>query len=270
MKKMFKKSADKIKKNCSLLLIASLTDLLFFLVYGFITRPLFAKLMDYIIIIGAKVSENSASIMQDGGETIREVLLSDPETSRILSSIILIYIILGAVIYILYVFFNSIAWKLSSDIHGEKVGFYEYLKRFALVNILWVFMIYAYHFISFSHDLKNSALEVAQIEPSRFWGFVILIIPFAILYFASISYALISLKSKSAIRTSFKIGFRKAKEILPAYLLVITVYFTLNFLLFKIGAHNFNLMIILGVLTIIPGMTLARVFFTEVVKNAGS
>lgn len=258
---------DRIKKNPKKLALSSVIDILFFIVYGFLTAPLFRKLVEYIVIIGTEISQNAASMVRGENPTVGSLIANDSQLTQYFHKLLLVYLILAVVIYLVYVFFHSITWKISSEISGRKIGMYDYLKDFALVNIFWVILFIVYHFVSLYFDLNEAAIRSVQAEPSSFFRIALAVLILFTFYFAAISYALIGKVKKGKIRKSFKIGFKNFRNVLPAYLVVLLVFLILRYILNAVGDYNFVLMIIVGVVTLIPAMTWARVYFTMVVEK---
>jgi len=260
---------EKVRKNPKNLAFASLSDIVFFAAYGFVTAPLFSKIVDYIIIMGTMVSEESASIARGTNPDISSVIIGNPQIRQYFNRLLIIYIILIAAIYMVYTFFQGISWKLSSNIAGRKARMHSFMREFALLNILWVGLFAVYHFISLFADLRQAAVQSMQLEASNAFGVFASVFLFAILYFAFISYTLIGKHTtKEKIKKAFYLGTRKISNILPAYLVMAAVYFCLKFLLEAFSRVNFSLMVVVGMVTVIPAMTWARVYLTMVTEKA--
>lgn len=269
LRKLPLKAAKKVRESPKKLILASICDILFFVVYGFITAPLFTKIVDYIIIIGTMVSESAQGMARGASPTIGSAIVNNPQVRAYFNKLILIYIILAVAIYIVYTFFHGVCWKLSSDIAGRKVRMHKFLKEFAAINIFWILIFIIYHFLSLFADLRQAALQTMEIESANIFGIVIVVLLFVLLYFAFTSYTLVDGKgAKGKIKKSFSIGTRKISQLLPAYVVVAVAYIVLQRLLLVIAGIDYNLMIIAGILTIIPGMTLARVYITLAVEKA--
>lgn len=259
----------KIKNQPKPLILASLCDILFFVAYGFITAPLLRKLVDYVIIIGSMVSEQAASIMRGTNPSIVSIIMDDPQIRQFFNKLILIYLILAVAIYIVYTFFHATAWKLSSDIAGRKNSMYNFMKEFALLNLFWVVLFIVYHFLSLFADLRQSAMQSLKIGASNSFSIAVTILLFVIVYFAFISYTLIGKHStKQKIKKGFYLGIKKIKYILPAYVVIAAVYFVIKYLLEAAARVNFNLMIFVGLFTVIPAITWARVYLMLIVEKA--
>jgi hypothetical protein len=260
-------SLERIKKNPKKLVLAGVIDVLFFIMYGFLTAPLFRKLIEYVIIIGTEISQNAASIARGENPTLGSMIAGSPEMTQYFRNMMLVYLLLAIVIYIIYVFFHGTAWKISSDIAGRKIRFYEYLKEFAVVNIFWIILLVVYHLLSLYSDLSDAAARSMQAEPGNVFWIIIAVLYVTTFYFAAISYALIGKVKKGKVKKAFAIGTKNAKQVLPAYLLVLLVFFVLRFVLNEIAEFDFWIMLIIGLFTMIPAFTWARVYFTMVVEK---
>ena len=265
-----KDSINKIKENPKKIVLAGVIDALFFFVYGFVTAPLLRKLVEYVVLIGTGISENANAMLRGETPTIGSIVANDPHLMQYAQNLLIIYVIVAIVIYIVYNFFHSITWKISSDITGRKIGIYDYMKEFALVNIFWFVAFIIYHILSLHADLQESAFRAMNAVPGNGFRIVITVLLFAIIYFAGISYALIGTVKKGKIKKSFEIGLGKVKSVLPAYVLILAVYFVIKYVLEAIGKYDTRVMFVVGLLTFIPAMTWARVYITSVVENAHS
>lgn len=253
----------KIKSAPKKLGIAAFCDIMFFFVYGFVTAPLFNKIVDYVIIIGSIISENVGIITSGTNPSLTSILMENTEIRALFNNLIWIYILLAIVIYMVYTFFQGIAWKMSRDIAEKKDGMYRFMKEFAILNIFWLVLFSIYHLLSLLSDIRMSALKTLQSQTTSAFSVFVTILLIAIVYFAFISYTLIEKKTKeNKIKAGFSMGIKKIRQIFPAFAVIAVVFLLLNFILKAASAVSFNIMIIVGVMTVIPAMTWARVYLT--------
>ncbi len=252
-----------------LLFLAALCDALFFFAYGFIRAPLYYKISEYIAIIGSIISESAASMARGTSQTVSSIIANDPAASSYFNSLLLVYAILGFSVYLIYTFFHSVSWKLSYDIRGNKIGMYKFMNEFASLTLFWFVLFTIYYFIDFFAELRQAALQSIGAESQNLLGGVMLFFLIAIFYFGLISYTLIGKGTTfGKAKQSLWVGIRKAHYIIPAYAVIAVVYFVLDYILGRIGAVNFYAMVVVGLLTIIPAMTWARVFLSVIVEKA--
>ncbi len=252
-----------------LLFLAMLCDALFFFAYGFVRAPIYHKLSEYIVIIGSVLSESAASMARGNSQTMSSIIANDPAASGYFNSLLLLYALLGFSVYLVYTFFHSVSWKLSYDIRGNKIGMYKFMKEFASLTLFWFVIFIIYYFIDFFAELRQAALQSIGVESQNLLGGVMLFFLIAIFYFGMISYTIIGKGTTfGKVKKSFYIGVKKAHYIIPVYAVIAVVFFVLDYILGRIGAVNLYAMIIIGLLTMVPALTWARVYLSVVVEKA--
>ena len=251
------------------LILAAVCDALFFFVYGFVRAPLYHKISEYIAIIGSVISESAASMLRGTSQTVSSIIANDPAASSYFNSLLLLYAILGFSVYLVYTFFHSVSWKMSYDIRGKEVGMYDFMREFASLTLFWFVFFVIYYFLGFFAEMRQAALQSIGAEPGSFLSGFALFLLFATFYFGIISYTLIGKGTTfGKVKKSFYIGAMKAHYIIPAYAIIAAAYFVLDFILGRIGAANLYAMMAIGLLTIVPAMTWARVYLSVVVEKA--
>ena len=261
------KALRKISKNPALFVGAGILDVLFFFVLGFMTRPVNIKIMDYIVIIGTAISEKAPAMTR--GESISSIIASDYMVGGLAGNLVILFAILAVVSLLVYLFFHGVAWQFSSRIAGRKIHVYKYMKEFLLVNIFWMALYIVYYFISLFADLREASLRSFGMPASNAVAGFSTIFLVVIAYFAVISYTLTGkYKTWEKISRSFSLGVHRAKYILPASAIVFAVIFIFGGLANFASTYGDSLMVAVGVITIIPAMTLGRVYITSVVEKA--
>jgi len=261
----------KLKAYPKILLVSALCDVLFFFIFGFITAPLYMKITEYIVIIGTTISESASLLMRGQEATISSIISNNPETSMYFNRLILIYVILAISIYIIYTFFHSVSWRISFSIAGKKTSIYKFMKEFSLLTLFWFAIYIIYYFIDFFSELRMAALQSMNIESQNLFGSFATVIVILIFYFSMISYTLIGKgNTREKIKKSLIIGVKKAKYLIPCYAVIAVVYLILETILDKLATVNVYLMVIVGLLTMIPAITWARVYLISIVEKAES
>jgi len=251
------------------LMIAALCDTLFFVIYGFVRAPLFNKISEYIVIIGAAITEGAATLVRGTNPTMSSIIANDQIASAYTNKLIILYAILALSVYLIYTFFHSVSWKMSKDIIGEKIGMYQFIKEFSFLTIFWFALFIVYYIIDFSMELRQAALQSIQAESSiGYWAIAIQVSLFVIIYFGLISYTLIGKHSLGKkLAKSLGLGITKIHYFVPCIALISAIFYMFNFVLIKIGTINPYAMMGVGILTIIPAMTWARIYLNVVSKK---
>ena len=248
----FKDSFKILRNSYKLLWIGIITEILFFIVWGFLSSPFIVAMETNLVYLGDEViSSNSpdiAGIMSQSGY---------------LNKIIFLGVMLLLISFLMYVVFHGFLWKFSFNLKDKKKGYFNYIKKFLLVNLFWLPFFIIYFLINFLFSYMDIVAKRFNPEGLFIFGQVTNIILLIILYFAFLSYVLID-KNKiwTSIKKSFAIGFRKS--ILLMYILMAAVFVIMNLILTQLPQ---SLVIILGVIVIVPFMILSRVFIREVIQN---
>ena len=234
---------------------------------GFITRPINVKVMDYVIIIGTTISEKAPSMMR--GESIGALIAEDFVMTSLFGRLIVLFAILAFSFFLVYVFFHGVVWKLSSKIAGRKMHMYSYMREFLLVNIFLMILFIVYHLLSLYADLRAASFRAFAMPVSGAFANFTIIFLIVIAYFAFISYTLIGkYKTWEKISKSFWLGTHRIKYILPAFAIIAAVIYAFGKLAQLASTAGPGLMFAVGIFTIIPAMTWARIYLTFVVETA--
>lgn len=222
-----------LKKLTLKFLIFSLSfDLLFLFVFGFFSGPVFMKLFNFYNFIGMKLTS------LDFNE-----LMYDNEVTGYFKSIIGLYILLGAIIYVFYSLFQGITWWLANN-QIKKIDCIEYLMYFFKVNIVFLLLFALSHFLLIIGDIWKTLYDKTGIFV--FLSYLILIL---ILYFAPIKYT--------------KRKLKRDKKLILVYVFVFLGFFVLNYLVEILMQLNFAIGIFIGILIVFPFMAYSKVLIAN-------
>ncbi len=256
---LFFSTFESIKKRKLYLLYPAVLDLLFIVSYGFAA----GFFVEGVQKSAVELLKTGKSILTSG--SLIKGLLSNNESF----SIILLTLAFMLVVYILYCVLQGVNWRLSKKFVNEDIKFFKYLKKFFLVNIFWFALFFFLEFLDYIRRVV-SYLNVGELDAS-FFSIAVSVLTFIIIYFAFISYALISkYKVVNAIKKSFYLGTKKLMYFLFMYLIIFILFLIINFLLILMNKINFILMIIIGIITVLPAFTFVRVFVNLVVSKLES
>ena len=255
------KQASRIAlKNKKWVLLSSFMDLLFFFVYGFATAPIYRKLVEYINVIGSFAGEAIQTATRESRSM--STILMDPAISSYFYDMILLLIILWITVYFLYCLFQAFNWKIALQLTGKKIRYLDYLKKFAVMNILWFVLFIAYYLLGFAIDIRKTIISaVMQTSPSSMLNIILAFFLIIIAYFAVISYVKISLKK------AFFIGKSKIRQLLPSVLIIAIYILVLNIILALLTQLNVILAIVLGLILLIPAITFARIYISLITNK---
>lgn len=255
------KQASRIAlKNKKWVLLSSFMDLLFFFVYGFATAPIYRKLVEYINVIGSFAGEAIQTATRESRSM--STILMDPAISSYFYDMILLLIILWITVYVLYCLFQAFNWKIALQLTSKKIRYLDYLKRFAVMNILWFVLFITYYLLGFAIDIRKTIISaVMQTSPSSMLNIIMTFFLVIIAYFAVISYVKISLKK------AFFIGKSKIRQLLPSILLITIYILVLNIILALLTQISVILAIVTGLILLIPAITLARIYISLMIQK---
>ncbi len=227
----FRNTFNDAKKRYDMLLVIMLLDILFFIIYGFITAGFFQN-----------VSESSSQFIQ-------ALISGSPQTSSLFYSTLLYYFIFLILFYITYSFIQGASWFFAHKINGNKISYWSFFK----LNLLWIPIIFV--FVTFQYMRRIAGVLNNQSTVAGDYVFYALMI--ILIYFMIISYANNSFSVKKAIKL----------ENIFLFLILIILFAILNFIL-QLTLNVPYLTLILGLITVIPLIAMARVMFVGI--NQGS
>lgn len=266
IKNQFLKSFSILRKNPKYILFSVVFDLLFFVISGAVYLVIFNLITDHANKLLQIASNNKDAINQliAEGKNLFQASMLQPGFSSSLKSIIFLFVILMALIYLAYCSFQSLNWRIARNITGSKFRVSEFMKFFFKINILWFALLYLGMFFE-----RMIGILILLGGKKQDTGVIALIIAVIITYFAFISYALPG--KKGAIKQAFALGFKKFLIFIPMYLVVAIICIIINYLLFFAPQINYTLRWVLEFLLLLLALAWARVFICLVVnkvKNA--
>jgi hypothetical protein len=248
-------------KNKKLFLLSVFFDILFFFVYGFATAPIYLKLMENVNVIGSYAGEAVKTATRESQSMLNA--LSSETIAPYFNNIILLLLILAVTVYLIYCIFQALNWKIALQLTGKKTRYLDYLKKFLLLNILWFILFMLYYTLGFFVDIRKILIStLTQTTPSSALNVVLAFYFIFIAYFAVISYVKLSLKK------SISTGMRKLKQLLPSILLIAVFLLALDIIIKLLASLNPILAIIVGLIILLPAMTIARIYISLTIQKA--
>jgi hypothetical protein len=197
------------------------------------------------------------------GGPIQQALvdLANPKIDGIfgpIANILLLTLVFYFAIYLVWTVLQTLSFNHALNLSGNKVKYSEQLKRNALHNLLWIGILFI---INSGQDILlfiNTMVKKMLFNQDFLFylGYFMILI---LLYFASIGY----------INYSPKLGIKKAKVIIPVFLMIIVTFIGIDLilkLLFMLhGSPAVNL--ISGLVLLFPAITWARLFLITSIKG---
>jgi len=242
-----------LKKNAFWLVIAALTDAIFFVAWGFFTSPVKNKILEHSVLIANQLS----TIMAGKGTGILAHMFR-PELRPMTNKLIRLIFILFAVMYIIYSAFHGTSWWMATKIAGKNYTYRQYMFGFAKINLIWMACYALYKLLDIVISLRHLILEKISPGTPNIAAKMLLILVILIFIAAYLSYPL--LKINTLFKTPVKITA-------PLVILSASIYLTAQFILNNIGKLNVDAALIVGLLLLFPVITLIRVYITRVISH---
>ncbi len=248
-----------VSKNAMLVILCTvLLDILFLLAFGFTTSFFVDSILDSSIL----ASQKMAALMQTGEVTSVLGLFTHSSVLPLTGYVALLMLLLALVIFVTYVIVGCLPWFVLLRTM-TKIRFSSFVKRFALVNVLWFLILYVLFVVNLLVDMvvRLSAV-ISQERPSSYWSVIMYVLCAGVLYIALPSYATGSVKSAySYVRTQWRMW-------LPLFALMLLVLVLAQLVVVRVDSVNVIAGLIVGVLTL-PLFSWARIVVLLGVKKVG-
>ena len=239
-----------------------LLDVLFLLLYGFLTSPLFQVINNYFYEMGGIVTQAAPGYTTRFAEQpgLLKLVFTDPSLSSYAWSLVGIFLLLLVIIYVIYVVLQGMAWKVAQSIAGKDIK--SYVRRFAEINLFWFGFLVVYRILHFASELRFVTMKQFQLDATvNYPGIVLFILLLVGAYFAIISYVVGSNKK------AWVVGRTQAKHLVPSFVLVAVFIALVDVIVVQLAPINSVLALIVGALLLFPGFVAARVFFTIMISR---
>lgn len=256
MKKIISKLTAPLKilaKNPGILILCTILDAIFFILYGFLTSPFFKSMTNLLVVISDKVSLELDLVQQGlssaGG--MLDIIFGVTIRADVLEFIIM-GLIVSLVIYVLYSVVHGTCWKYATRLAGYSDK--HFLRKFFFVNIFWMVLLVLHSILDVLQELRYLIMQRITGGGINFPRYFMILLLFIGAYFALISY-----KTKN-IKKSFREGVQTKKHI-GKYLLILLLFLIINFILQFAGYLHENLLFLLGIILFLPAISYFRIFF---------
>lgn len=249
-------------------ILSSLSDAVFLLVYGFLAKP-----VRYNLLIDANnLVQTLAGALRVAGERFETPsmmqLIMAPEARPYALGIAFWLGLLGVLAYVLYVLFQSFAWKLARGTFAGTGSWKDHLARFAAVNVPWFLILGALTLTRDIIDLRSAlVLSMTKAPGWTVPAAVYYALVGIVVYFMLISYTELHRHSwREAFTHSFRKGVKEFGSIAPAFILIILALFIIQLLLQALATISEALWFVVGVALILPLLYWARIYLSRIVS----
>ena len=255
-------------KNRLIVALCGLIDIAFFIALAFVHYEVLRRLASHVQAFLEEVQKATLNMLtQEDPMMLRQSLLKSASFMSAYHQILKFMIILLIAMLLTWVVFKSINWYFACRIVKGKVDFKGYIKYFVLYSLLWFLglIIILVVFVSLTSYSTSSVLPLIGSTGTSIISFVLLLL---LTYFAFISYSLIP---KIKFKEIFKTGFRKWKQIVPAYLITAILTFLAAYIPIKIALwqHPAAYWIVLAFVIFIslPALSYGRIYISLIVNK---
>ncbi|MEM4253960.1 MAG: hypothetical protein QXR48_01045 [Candidatus Woesearchaeota archaeon] len=240
---------------------SAVLDVLFLVLYGFMTSQLFDKLTEHVIVIGTLLTEQMRAVADRTRPAIIDALFQPP-VSRYTWQFVALLVILAIVVFVLFCVFQGLAWFIAARLTGSRTHWRKYLLVFARINLLWAGLYFFWQVADTVFNLRRVAVEKITGQIIAGSGIVMQVLLAVLIYFAIVSYALLG------IRKAFVVGTRKIIVLLPAVVIVCLQFFICNYFLIRLAEISPKLSFIITAIVLVLLLAWTRAYATIVVRQA--
>jgi hypothetical protein len=254
-------------KSPSWFILSVILDLLFMIVYGFVTAPIKGKIVEHVLVIGGLISQaaqESGEVAVQKGQSIIALMLERPEVSPYFHSLLLLFVILAVASFVTYILFQACVWFLAHRRASMEMDLPEFISRFASLNIWWGILVMLYSAVTLIDSIRIAVTN----SQSDLFSQSLMVLAVIVGVVASWTYALPMRQSgwRGAIDGSVSV-FKRWKVTLPATLLVIVGFVLLNYAIMGIANLSTTAAFIAGIVLLFPIMAWARLFMVESARH---
>lgn len=160
--------------------------------------------------------------------------------------------------FVVYVLINGLNWELSHYIIHKRTKIREYIPGFAILTLIFTIPLVILEKLFVTLTLKTMSIIPFTIFP------ILIIVDF---YFMYISFAVLKQRNiKETLKTTFKLGIKNAKTLIPTYL-ILTLIPVLAFLLFYYTLEIGLLVNFLTLTLFATSFVAIRMYFLNLIKE---
>lgn len=239
---------------------SGLMDFLFLFSFGFLTRPVFDKLTEHVIIIGTLVSEQMRVPAGRVRPAVIDALFLDPARGYTLQFLGLL-VVLAVVVFVLFCVFQGLAWWFATSVAGKKTHWRVFLLQFARINMFWFGLYAVWYVVDAILDLRRLVVEKALGQSALASNTVLLVVLVVLVYLAMLSYPLLG------IRKAVLLGTHRAQTMLPAFILIVVQMLAGNFLVQWVAQVSKLALFILGTVLLVVLLAWSRLYLARLVRT---
>ena len=151
------------------LVLSLVLDVLFFVVYGFVTSPIKDKILEHVVVIGSLMSQaaqESGSRAVQSGQSIVAMLLTRQEIAPYVRQVLVLFVMLAIAGFVTFVLFQAALWWVAHRRVGPTLPLPDFIARFASLTLWWGVLAAAYHLLSLLVDIRLAVVKTLSSTPA--------------------------------------------------------------------------------------------------------
>jgi hypothetical protein len=227
---------------------------------GFIPALFFDQLQNHIGIIFKLTAEQMHEAAGRARPAVLDTLFQPP-VSAYTWQFLGMFVLVVFFVFLLFSIIQGLAWWMATNAAGTRSNARSFVLRFAKLNLLWFALYFLWQCLDNLFDLRDVVIEKASGSPSFTGDIVFSVILVALVYFALLSYPVLS------ARTALKTGTRKLYVLLPAVLFMAVHVLAGNAVVKWLAPLSAPVAFVLGAVILLVLLAWTRVYVALVMKR---
>lgn len=252
-------------KKRRMLLFTTLAEVFFFYFLTKIHVDVFLKIQEHLVVVMDAIQQQTEAVADVGGigANVDQALLADPTVVSAYNTILGLLGLFFVLLLANWMIFQGINWWIANSMTKKKVPFAAYAWKFITFTLFWFVCLIALlvAFITLTNYASFSVLPLIGQSVVQ-WAFFIFLA--LIGYFAAISYSIIPEK---AWKKTWNLGLFRAKQIVPAFIVALLLIFVAGGIATWLTRFHYSISLGWAIIVALPSITLARLYFIDVVNH---
>lgn len=262
MKVALLKSLQVIRDKPAYLVYSFCMELCFIIVgYGFLVQPFINHALEFVAIIGERISEKAATLST--GTAITDLLFL-PEIKPLTINTLLLFLIAFLILFFVFCFFEGLAWYFAHKT-VQQIRLLNFLKKFSLVSLPW-YLVYIILTITSLFLLMRASLGTS-ITPDQVSQPFTLFLLLMLGYLVIVSYAIIP--QTPSLKENLKKTFSAAKQpkVFFSFVTMLIMLYALNWILVGAQMLGETVFFSVGIPLLFVFLFFMKIFFIQLLNH---
>jgi hypothetical protein len=255
LSKSLNESINLIKSNFRYFLMAIGFDIVFIVMYGFISGAFLEKMYEYVQAIGS-VALSAEGIRSSVSPTISNIIINSQTTGYFVNLLILM-VLLFISLYFIFSFLIGGSTYIAFNINTfSKKDMVIFIKKIYKIMIPWTIILIIRQILSFYYFYLDTARTTLGLGKTYF-SYIDFVIMIVIVYLILISFIL---PKKDNIKQTIKIGFKKPMLFL-SYIINLILLLILSYIAIFVTKLNLTAGLLYDAFIVLGMITFIRIYF---------